>query len=46
MAAHGHKWWEVDVTYWAILVLERLGLAWDVVHAPHGVGRDRRRGKS
>ncbi|MGI9176935.1 MAG: acyl-CoA desaturase, partial [Pirellulales bacterium] len=19
MAAHGHKWWEVDVTYWAIL---------------------------
>ncbi|MBL6831412.1 MAG: fatty acid desaturase [Pirellulales bacterium] len=32
MARHGHRWWEVDVTYWAILALERLGLAWDVVH--------------
>jgi stearoyl-CoA desaturase (delta-9 desaturase) len=32
MAKHGHKWWEVDVTYWAILVLEKTGLAWDVVH--------------
>lgn len=32
MARHGHRWWEVDVTYWAICVLEKLGLAWDVVH--------------
>lgn len=32
MAKHGHKWWEVDVTYWAILALEKMGLAWDVVH--------------
>jgi stearoyl-CoA desaturase (delta-9 desaturase) len=31
MARHGHKWWEIDVTYWAICVLEKLGLAWDVV---------------
>jgi sn-2 palmitoyl-lipid 9-desaturase len=36
MAAHGHKWWELDPTYWAIVSLERLGLAWDVVHAPGG----------
>jgi stearoyl-CoA desaturase (delta-9 desaturase) len=39
MAKHGHKWWEIDVTYWAILALEKLGLAWNVVHTPHGVGR-------
>ena len=32
MARHGHRWWEIDVTYWAILAMEKLGLAWDVVH--------------
>lgn len=32
MARHGHRWWEVDATYIAICVLERCGLAWDVVH--------------
>lgn len=26
-AAHGHKWWELDVTYLTILLLQRLGLA-------------------
>jgi stearoyl-CoA desaturase (delta-9 desaturase) len=41
MAAHGHKWWEFDHTYWVILGLERLGLAWDVVHAPRGGGHGR-----
>ncbi len=40
MAAHGHKWWEFDPTYWAIVGLERLGLAWDVVHTPHGTSRN------
>jgi fatty-acid desaturase len=32
MARHGHKWWEVDLTYYSICVLEKLGLAWNVVH--------------
>lgn len=32
MAKHGHKWWEIDITYRAICVLEKLGLAWNVVH--------------
>ena len=32
MARHGHKWWELDVTYLTILLMEKLGLAWDVVH--------------
>jgi fatty-acid desaturase len=36
MAAHGHKWWELDPTYWVILGLEKLGLAWDVVRMPQG----------
>jgi stearoyl-CoA desaturase (delta-9 desaturase) len=31
MANHGHKWWEIDMTYNAIQILQRLGLAWDVV---------------
>lgn len=32
MARHGHKWWEFDATYWTICLMEKLGLAWDVVH--------------
>ena len=32
MARHGHKWWEFDITYLTILLMEKLGLAWDVVH--------------
>ena len=31
-AAHGHKAWEVDISYIAICLLERLHLAYDVVH--------------
>jgi len=30
-AAHGHKWYEVDFTYYAILVMTKIGLAWDVI---------------
>ena len=43
MAKHGHRWWEIDVTYWAILAMERMGLAWNVVHTPHGIGRQETR---
>jgi len=31
-ARHGHRWWEVDLTYSTICLLERLGLAWRVNH--------------
>jgi stearoyl-CoA desaturase (delta-9 desaturase) len=31
VASQGHRWWEIDTTYWMILFLERIGLAWDVV---------------
>ena len=30
-----HRWWEFDITYWAILLLARLGLAWDIVLPRH-----------
>jgi stearoyl-CoA desaturase (delta-9 desaturase) len=30
-AAHGHKWWEFDVTYLTIQGLKLVGLAWNVV---------------
>ncbi|MBX3413801.1 MAG: fatty acid desaturase [Pirellulales bacterium] len=30
-AAHGHRWWEFDVTYLTIWLLERVGLAQEVV---------------
>jgi len=29
-ARHGLRWWEVDLTFLAIRLLEGLGLAWDV----------------
>lgn len=29
-AAHGHRWWELDVTYATIVGLRWCGLAWDV----------------
>jgi stearoyl-CoA desaturase (Delta-9 desaturase) len=33
-AAHGLRWWELDVSALVIRSLERLGLAWDVVRIP------------
>lgn len=30
-ASHGHKWWEIDVTWLTIWSMEKLGLAKDVV---------------
>ncbi len=29
-ARHGLRWWQIDVSYWVIWVLARLGIAWDV----------------
>jgi stearoyl-CoA desaturase (delta-9 desaturase) len=31
MAPHGHKWWEIDLTFLAIRAMQIVGLAWDVV---------------
>lgn len=30
-AAHGHKWWEFDVSYLTLLALRSCGLVWDLV---------------
>ena len=32
-ARHGHRWWEIDMTYWVIWAMEKVGLAWNVVRA-------------
>ena len=32
-AAIGLTWWQVDFGYWLIVVLQKLGLVWDV-HRP------------
>jgi len=29
-AAHGHRWWELDLSFAFIVLLEKLGLAWEV----------------
>ncbi|MGI9457053.1 MAG: acyl-CoA desaturase [Aeoliella sp.] len=31
VASQGHRWWEIDTTYWLILAMEKVGLAWDVI---------------
>ena len=42
-AAHGLRWWQVDVSAATIRLLERLGLAWDVVRVdPERQGARRR----
>lgn len=35
MANHGHKWWEYDLTFRTIRLMQRLGLAWEVVDYKH-----------
>ena len=31
MAKHGHRWWEIDVTFMTIRLMRAVGLAWNVV---------------
>jgi len=35
MARAGHRWWEIDTTFWVIKTLEKVGLVWDVVDGYH-----------
>ena len=39
MAQHGHKWWEIDTTYWVINAMRLTGLAWNVVDSREGIKR-------
>jgi len=34
MARHGHKWWEIDMSFWTIWAMEKVGLAWNVIKIP------------
>ena len=36
LARAGHRWWEIDTTFWIIRLLQRLGLATDVNDAIPG----------
>ena len=36
-ARQGFYWWEIDITYYVLLVLERLGLVWDLRPVPRQV---------
>ena len=42
-ARHGLRWWQIDVSYWVIWTLARLGLAWDVKLPSLQAQRQRRR---
>jgi fatty-acid desaturase len=33
-APHGHRWWEIDMTWWVIRAMQVTRLAWHVVPAP------------
>ncbi|MGE3776706.1 MAG: fatty acid desaturase, partial [Pirellulaceae bacterium] len=35
MANHGHRWWEIDLTFRTIRLMQKLGLAWGVVDYKH-----------
>ena len=41
-ARHGLLWWQLDVSWWVIWALERIGLAWDV-QLPNQAQREARR---
>jgi len=39
-ANQGFRWWEIDVTYYVLCVLERLGVIWDLRRPPREVIAD------
>ena len=39
MAKHGHRWWELDATFWAIRLMQYCGLVWNVVDYKQRSGR-------
>ena len=42
-AQHGHRWWEVDITYLTICLWEKMGLAWDVLRPNQSLLERRRK---
>src|SRR5262245_22111844 len=39
-ARNGFYWWEFDPTYYAIWIMEKVGLAWDVQGVPERIYRE------
>ncbi len=42
VARQGFYWWEIDITYYGLVVLSKLGLVWDLRPVPAGVVERRR----
>ena len=42
-ANQGFFWWEIDVTFYALVALEKMGLIWDVRRAPAHIVRGEKR---
>ncbi|MEM7455404.1 MAG: acyl-CoA desaturase [Planctomycetota bacterium] len=40
-AQHGHRWWEIDITYWTLCALEKIGLIKNLVR-PNQSALDRK----
>ena len=38
-ARHGHRWWELDMTYMVVALMKRLGLAWNVIPKPASIDK-------
>jgi stearoyl-CoA desaturase (delta-9 desaturase) len=45
-ARNGFYWWEIDVTYYVIWTMEKVGLAWNVQPVPERIYREAREGVS
>jgi stearoyl-CoA desaturase (delta-9 desaturase) len=53
-ASHGHRWWELDLTYSTLVLLRKVGLVWDIVEPkvaearviPKGPHQPRRSGQA
>jgi stearoyl-CoA desaturase (delta-9 desaturase) len=45
-ARNGFYWWEFDLTYYAILAMRAVGLAWDVQPVPDRIYREAREGRT
>ena len=42
-ARHGLRWWQIDMSYWMVWSLEKLGLAWNVkLPSPEAIERGQR----
>ncbi len=43
-ASNQRKWWEIDLVYYTLLALAKVGLVWDIVMPRHERGKQRRQG--